>query len=81
MAVYLNQYHFLPFKRVSEYFNTLYKMSVSAGTVANLWPEPMKIWLLLKRLFVTPCGESSVAEPMKRVCGPRALCTGYTLCG
>ncbi|USE38377.1 DUF6444 domain-containing protein [Endozoicomonas sp. SCSIO W0465] len=23
MAVYLNQYHFLPFKRVSEYFNTL----------------------------------------------------------
>ena len=35
VAVYLNQYNFLPFKRVSEYFNTLYKMSVSAGTVAN----------------------------------------------
>ena len=35
VAVYLNQYDFLPFKRVSEYFHTLYKMSVSAGTVTN----------------------------------------------
>lgn len=35
MAVHLNQYHFIPFHRVSEYFNTVYSMSVSTGTVAN----------------------------------------------
>ena len=35
IAVYLNQYHFMPFLRVSEYFNTLYNMSVSAGTVTR----------------------------------------------
>ena len=35
MAVYLNQYQLIPFKRVSEYFETLFNMSVSAGSVAN----------------------------------------------
>ncbi len=35
MAVHLNQYHFIPYHRVSEYFNTIYCMSVSAGSVAN----------------------------------------------
>lgn len=34
-AVYLNQYQFIPFNRVSEYFSTLHNMSVSAGSVAN----------------------------------------------
>ncbi len=35
MAVHLNHYHFIPYHRVSEYFNTIYCMSVSAGSVAN----------------------------------------------
>lgn len=35
MAVYLNQYHFIPYKRVSEYFHTVHNMSLSAGSVAN----------------------------------------------
>ena len=35
MAVLLNQQHFVPFLRVSEFFNTVYNMSVSAGSVVN----------------------------------------------
>ncbi|MFK0569995.1 IS66 family transposase [Endozoicomonas sp.] len=35
MAIYLNQHHFVPFLRVSEFFNTVYNMSLSAGSVVN----------------------------------------------
>lgn len=42
LAVYLNQYHFVPFQRVSEYFQSVYGMSVSAGSVVNFVSEAHK---------------------------------------
>ncbi|USE36146.1 IS66 family transposase [Endozoicomonas sp. SCSIO W0465] len=61
MAVYLNQYHFLPFKRVSEYFNTLYKMSVSAGTVANFVARTYENLASTEEVIRDALRESSVA--------------------
>jgi len=35
LMVYMNQYQFIPFKRVSEFFQSVYHHTVSAGTIVN----------------------------------------------
>ena len=35
IAVYLNQYHLMPYDRVSEYFRTVHNMSLSTGSIVN----------------------------------------------